>query len=120
MNLHLLGYRSDVAELYKTADIYVLPSLREGLNVSIMEAMAAGLPIICSNIRGNCDLVSELGGVLCDANSVKDFSNAINALASNPSRNAEMGLHNKLISKQYSVDKISTEIEKIYTSTVEK
>lgn len=62
VNLHLLGYRSDVAELYKTADTYILPSLREGLNVSIMEAMASGLPVICGRIRGNVDLVDNCGG----------------------------------------------------------
>ena len=39
-NVHLLGYRTDVPELLKAADIYILPSIREGLNVSLMEAMA--------------------------------------------------------------------------------
>lgn len=62
VNLHLIGYRSDVAELYKAADIYILPSIREGLNVSIMEAMASGLPVICGRIRGNVDLVDNYGG----------------------------------------------------------
>ena len=57
VNLHLLGYRSDVAELYKIADLYVLPSIREGLNVSVMEAMASGCPTIVSRIRGNTDMV---------------------------------------------------------------
>ena len=57
VNLHLLGYRKDVAELYKCADLYVLPSIREGLNVSVMEALASGLSVLCSNIRGNVDMV---------------------------------------------------------------
>lgn len=56
--LHLLGYRTDVAELYKTVDLYVHPSFREGLPVALMEAMAAGLPCIASNIRGCADLLS--------------------------------------------------------------
>lgn len=55
---HLLGFRRDVAELYKTADVYVHCSYREGLPVSVMEARAAGIPIICSNIRGNADLIN--------------------------------------------------------------
>lgn len=57
--VHLLGYRKDVQNLYRIADMYVLPSLREGLNVSLMEAIASGLPVICSKIRGNVDLVEE-------------------------------------------------------------
>lgn len=56
-NIHLLGYRTDVAELYKTADLYALPSKREGLNVSLMEAMASGTNCIVSRIRGNIDIV---------------------------------------------------------------
>lgn len=57
VHLHLLGYRSDVIDLYKSADLYVLPSIREGLNVSIMEAMACNCPVIASKIRGNIDMV---------------------------------------------------------------
>ena len=57
VNLHLLGYRNDVAELYRIADLYVLPSFREGLNVSVMEALASGCPTIVSRIRGNVDMV---------------------------------------------------------------
>lgn len=55
--VHLLGYRTDVAEIYKCANLYILPSIREGLNVSIMEGIASGLPVLCGNIRGNIDLV---------------------------------------------------------------
>jgi glycosyltransferase involved in cell wall biosynthesis len=58
-NVHFLGFRRDVEELYKCADLYVLPSIREGLNVSIMEAMSSGLPCIASNIRGNTDMIPE-------------------------------------------------------------
>ena len=55
--LHLLGDRNDVAELYKIADLYVHPSIREGLPVALMEAVASGANVICSNIRGCRDLV---------------------------------------------------------------
>lgn len=60
--VRLLGYRQDVLELYKTADIFIHPSFREGLPVSVMEALASGLPVICSNIRGNVDLVDHTCG----------------------------------------------------------
>ncbi len=59
VNLHLLGYRTDVAELYKTADLYVHPSFREGLPVSVMECLASGTPCIGSNIRGCVDLLQN-------------------------------------------------------------
>lgn len=59
VNLHLIGYRNDVAELYKISDLYVHPSFREGLPVSVMEAIASKIPIICSDIRGCSDLISN-------------------------------------------------------------
>jgi len=57
--IKLLGYRNDCKELYKTADTFIHPSYREGLPVSVMEAEAAGLNVIASNIRGNQDLVQK-------------------------------------------------------------
>lgn len=53
------GYRADVAEIYQAADVFVFPSLREGLSVALMEAMATGLPCVASRIRGNVDLLSD-------------------------------------------------------------
>lgn len=59
VDLRLPGYRNDVSDFYDAADAYILPSIREGLNVSLMEAMASGLPAACGKIRGNTDLVNE-------------------------------------------------------------
>lgn len=79
-NFHLLGYRKDVKSLYKIADYFVHPSFREGLPVSVMEAIAAGLPIIASNIRGNKDLVDDSVGCLFNPNDSNDFCRAFNTL----------------------------------------
>ena len=57
--LKLLGFRTDVSEILRTCDCFVFPSFREGLSVSLMEAMAAGLPCIASRIRGNVDLLEK-------------------------------------------------------------
>lgn len=59
--LILAGFRKDVAEFYQAADIFVFPSLREGLPVAVMEAMASGLPVLCSKIRGSSDLITDNG-----------------------------------------------------------
>lgn len=59
VDLRLTGFRNDVADFYDAADAYILPSIREGLNVSLMEAMASGLPVACGRIRGNVDLVDD-------------------------------------------------------------
>lgn len=52
----LLGFRNDVSELYQAADLFVHPSFREGLPVSVMEAVASGMSVLCSDIRGARDL----------------------------------------------------------------
>ena len=66
-NVYLMGYRNDVAELLKCADVFVSTSKREGLPVSLMEAMASGLPSIVTKVRGNTDLVHDsIEGLVVD------------------------------------------------------
>ena len=55
----LLGYRNDITEILKIADLFIFPSKREGLPVSLKEAMAVNLPVIASNVRGNRDLINK-------------------------------------------------------------
>ena len=61
------GYRGDVKELLHIADAYIFPSLQEGLPAALMEAMSVGLPVVCSRIRGNTDLIEGgKGGFIYD------------------------------------------------------
>lgn len=53
------GYQEDMAWIYQNADIFVFPSLREGMPVALLEAMAAGLPCVVSDIRGNRELIGR-------------------------------------------------------------
>lgn len=57
--VHFLGYRNDLPKIYKSADLFIHPSFREGMPVALMEAMAAGVPCIASDVRGNRDLLLE-------------------------------------------------------------
>lgn len=75
--VHFLGYRNDTAELYKTADVLVHPSYQEGLPVAVMEALASGLPVIATNIRGSADLIEDgVNGFIID-NSISGMKSAI-------------------------------------------
>lgn len=76
--VHLLGFQEDIAGWYRAADIFVFPSFREGLSVSLMEAMAFGMPCIVSRIRGNCDLIEEgRGGYLFEPGSICQLKSRI-------------------------------------------
>lgn len=115
--IHFLGYRQDVIGLYQLADIYCHPSFREGLSVSMMEAMAAGLPIICSDIRGNRDLISDnIGGILLKPNSLDSFVAAIKNLMYDESKRQMMGNDNMQRVNSYDIKRINDMMFDVYNS----
>ena len=89
-NVHLLGYQHDVNGWYAAADIFVFPSFREGLSVSLMEAMASGLPCVVGRIRGNTDLIREGKGGWY-AGSEQEYMEKINLLAAGPDKRNRWG-----------------------------
>lgn len=111
----LLGYRDDVAELCAAADIFVFPSFREGLPLSLMEAMASGLPCVVSRIRGNTDLIDENGGVLFDPTDVEDCERTLRVLLS--SDGETMGKYNREKVKEFSLDSVKEQMKKVYGLT---
>ena len=112
----LTGFRTDVIDFYHSADIFVFPSYREGLSVALMEAMASGLPIAASHIRGNCDLIDLQGGNLFNPHDISDIQKKVLDLLSLPDVELKkMGTHNKEKIKNFSrnvVQKTMTEIYK--------
>lgn len=116
VKMHLLGYRKDVPDLMNMADVYVLPSLREGLNVSLMEAMAAGLPIVASKIRGNTDLIRDgYGGYLVDSKDATAYARAINMVLQNNSA-GQMGEYNRMRIRYFNQTEVSYRLMNIYHS----
>ena len=72
--IYLLGYRNDVYDIYHIADLFVFPSRREGLPVSLMEAMASGVISVATDVRGNRDLIdNEINGFIIKDNSKEDL-----------------------------------------------
>ena len=83
-NVKLLGYRTDIDELCQIADCFVHTAFHEGLSVALLEAMASGLPIIASNVRGVKDLVKQdQGGICINPTSVNEMSAATQKLFTN-------------------------------------
>lgn len=117
-SIKLLGFRSDIPDLLHAADLFFFPSLQEGLPVAVMEAMACGLPIVCSRIRGNTDLIDEgLGGYLVDATDTAGFTRALTQCIHAPS-NAEMAAYNREKIKAFSESAVLERMAAIYQSAM--
>lgn len=113
--VHLLGFRKDINELYKISDIFCFPSKREGLSVSLMESMVSGLPIVCSDIRGNSDLVKKnMNGFLCNYNSVDDFKKAIESLINDSDLCYKFTTNNQKDISKFSIENVIKKMEMIY------
>lgn len=111
----LLGFRTDVLEILAAADIFAMPSYREGLPRSLMEAMDAGKSCVVSNIRGNSDLVKEgEGGYLRSPSDVKGFAEAIEKLSSDQKIRKMFGERNKKVVKEFDFKNVKKELEQIY------
>jgi sugar transferase (PEP-CTERM/EpsH1 system associated) len=85
----LLGYRPDVERLYRTFDVFVLNSHAEGMSNTLLEAMASGLPIICTSVGGNPELIShKQRGLLIEPGKDADLAAAISRYISEPDTRA--------------------------------
>ena len=111
--VHLLGYRTDIAKIMKSSDVFVFPSKREGLSVALMEAMACGLPCVAARIRGNTDLIDEgKGGMLFNHGTPVD--SAILKIVSNDEMRKEMSMYNMSKVKAFSRPEVEKKMRKIY------
>ena len=82
--------------IYQEMDLLLLPSIREGMNLSILEAMACGIPVVTSNCSSMPEqIIDGEGGFLCEPGDVDEFSKKINYLASTPGLIVDMGKFNR-------------------------
>ena len=117
--VHFLGYRSDVPQLYAAADVFLFISFREGLSLSLMEAMSSGLPCIVSPIRGNVDLITDRKEGIYARLHPKSIAEAIVSLESDPELRRTLGEAAKEKVQAFSLDTISKRMEEIYRSITE-
>lgn len=116
------GQRDDVDKVLKIMHIFVLPSLSEGMSNVILEAMAAGLPVIASNVGDNNKLVKNNDtGKILDSLDIQDISNAIIDLLSNKEKAKKMGARGKeYVVQHYSLDKMVKEYEEMYLAHMKR
>ncbi len=130
----LLGYQEDVDDLYQNADIFVFPSIQEGLPVALMEAMAAGLPCVVSDIRGNRELVDaapqsgqqgreksmpesayeKSGGMRFSLQNPEQMQSALERLLADERLRRICGNYNQRKIKRYELSVVEKRMKKIY------
>lgn len=110
----LLGFQQNILEFYKVSDLFAFPSFREGLPVSLIEAMASGLPVIASNIRGNRELVVDgLGGYLFDPKNILEIEQSIHNILKNNDLKELAKFNQKNINK-YEIGFVLMRLSQIY------
>lgn len=97
-NIHLLGLRDDIPELLAASDVFTLPSYREGLPRSIIEAMAMGKPIVATDIRG-CreEVTDDINGYLCEVKNTTSLEESLKRLVYDDSKMTEFGMQSRRI-----------------------
>lgn len=90
-HVNFLGYRSDAPALYRCSDLFAFMTFREGLSVALMEAMSSAMPIMCTKIRGNVDLIDDgISGRFCE-NSPEAVAEMILEFYRDPEARAALG-----------------------------
>lgn len=115
-HIHFLGYRNDAPELYPCCDLFAFMPYREGLSVALMEAMASGAPIVCTQIRGNRDLITDgVSGVFVE-NSPQALAEAIRALYADPQRREALGRGAREAVQAFDAEAVYRQMKEIYLS----
>ncbi len=131
--VRMLGYQKNMPYIYRNSDIFVFPSMREGMPVALMEAMAAGMPCVVSDIRGNKELISDPpagqwphkkgmlpqpGGMRFQLRRPWQLKKALELLAGNEALRKECGAYNQRKIRNYAQETVQKYMRKIYENNM--
>lgn len=113
---HLLGERTDVAELLGAMDVFCLPSLTEGTSLTLLEAMATGLPVVATAVGGTPEVVAhETSGLLVEAGRPERLAEALCRVLQNGTLGARFGAAGReIVGERYSMQRMVERYAAIY------
>ena len=119
--VQLLGWVEDVAELLSTLDVFVSPARSEPFGLAIVEAMAAGVPVIASISAGACEIIdADSIGVLVPIADVPALADAISSLLDDPARRESLAANaRQVVGERFSLQRMAEATEAIYRSALE-
>ena len=121
-HFQFLGFRSDVPDLVQTSDIYVLPSLSEGLPIGLLEAMALGSPVVASSVNGVPEVLQHgVNGLLVPPGDVNALLAALTQMASDPSLRERLAeAARKTVLDHFTAARTASRVAVLYRHQLEK
>jgi len=120
--ISLLPFRQDVPQVLAGADVYVLPSLWEGLPIGLLEAMAMGKAIVATNVDGTREVIRDgENGLLVDAGNIPQLTNALVAIGKDAGLRQRLGLiARQTVRSKFDAAAMTREIEAAYTEVLKQ
>lgn len=114
--IHFAGRRNDVPSLFRAADLFVLPSLWEGLPNVVLEAMAAGVPVVATRVEGVSDLLIDgRTGLIVPPDSAADLGEAIDRLLVDPDHARQMARNAQhFVRERFAWEHVIDQYEQLY------
>jgi len=122
-HVRILGYRQDALKILKCMDFYIAPSLSEGLPISLLEAFAAGIPAIVTEIPGNKDILCNSDfGILSDPGSPKSLAQGIRKMLALSERERNVIAQNAFnrVKNNFSVATMADKTFRLYRQVLNK
>jgi len=119
-NVVFAGFHEDIPEILRSVDVFCLPSLTEGFNRTLLEAMACGLPVVATSVGGNVELVqNSLPGLLVPPNNYSALASAIVDILKNRTKARKMGMEGRrIIEESFSIQTNARQIEALYEEII--
>ncbi len=117
-DIEWLGRRENVPDLLAAADILVVPSRWEGFGIAALEGMAAGVPVVASNVDGLAELVGN-AGVLVPPGDAPALHDALTALLADPARRADLSQKGRERAAGFGIDRTVQRYESLYRTLVD-
>jgi glycosyltransferase involved in cell wall biosynthesis len=115
----LLGYRPDIPSLLNIMDIFCLTSFNEGLPISLIEAMAAGLPVVGTDVEGIRDtIIHDKNGFLVKTDDIHELRNVLYMLLKDEPLRQRFSKESQFLSKEYSLEQCGSEYENLFLSVL--
>jgi glycosyltransferase involved in cell wall biosynthesis len=116
--VRLAGYRENAAELLRAFDVFCLPSLHEGLPLSVLEALAVGVPVVATSVGGVPEALAGGGGLLVPPGDAEALATALLELLEDPGRRARLSAEGSTAAKAFDVRETARRTEALYLDTV--